>query len=228
MAANDTKSRICLAAMRLAGRDGLLTLTLEKVAEEAGLSKGGVIHHFPSKEALLAGVIAYFTDQVETHMTRLVAEDPLPVFRWARAMLRLETEAQEVLPPSEGAPPDTSPAPLALDAAAMDRMMLSVLAATVHHPELIKPVQAIGQRLRGRLTANPEEGLDQLLIWLVLDGLFLWRFVGLIENNDPLIQRILSTLKERIDALTTAHQNRTADPTPAKVTPSPKKKRTKS
>jgi AcrR family transcriptional regulator len=35
--------------------EGAGVLTMDRVAEAAGLSKGGLIYHFPTKEALLAG-----------------------------------------------------------------------------------------------------------------------------------------------------------------------------
>ncbi len=100
---------------------------------------------FSTKEALLGGVIAHFTEQVEREMTRLVAEDPNPTYRWVRAMLHMMT-------PKESPQLEEKP-----DRQTLERFMLSVLAATVHNPELVKPVHAIGQRLRGRLTSVPEE-----------------------------------------------------------------------
>ncbi|MDX1944685.1 MAG: TetR/AcrR family transcriptional regulator [Pirellulaceae bacterium] len=188
MKGTDTRARIFRAAIQLAARDGLLTLTLENVATESGLSKGGVMHHFATKEALLSGVIMHFTDQVEREMTRLVAEDPQPSFRWVRAMLRLMD--QDTSATAEGLPMKQT----------LDRFMLSVLAATVNNPELMKPVQAIGQRLRGRLTSVPEEGLEQLVMWLVMDGLFLWQFVGMLADDDPLITQVHAHLLEKINA----------------------------
>lgn len=189
MKRNETREKIYKAAMQLAARDGLLTLTLDKVAEESGLSKGGVMHHFATKEALLSGVIMHFTDQVEREMTRLVADDPNPSYRWARAMLRMMTSSD-----------DTS-TELMQSRQTMERFMLSVMAATVHNPEIVKPIQAIGQRLRGRLTSVPEEGLEQLIMWLAMDGLFLWQFVGMLSQDDPLIEQVHANLLQKLDAV---------------------------
>jgi AcrR family transcriptional regulator len=191
MKRNETKEKIFKAAMQLAARDGLLTLTLDNVAEESGLSKGGVMHHFATKEALLNGVIVHFTDQVEREMTRLVAEDPNPSYRWARAMLRMMTAGEE----------DSQE--LAQSRQMLERFMLSVMAASVHNPELVKPIQAIGQRLRGRLTSVPEEGLEQLIMWLAMDGLFLWQFVGMLGPDDPLIEQVHANLLQKLDAVST-------------------------
>jgi hypothetical protein len=97
-----------------------------------------------------------------------------------------------------------------LSSESLDRFMLSILAVAIHNPELLKPVQVIGQRLRGRLTAVPEEGLEQLMMWLVVDGLFLWRFVGLIHSNDPLPEQVMQALRDRLATLT--HQPNKASP----------------
>lgn len=60
MATTVTKDKICEAAMQLAIRDGLLAMTLDNVAKQAGISKGGVIYHFPSKDELVRGVLDYW------------------------------------------------------------------------------------------------------------------------------------------------------------------------
>lgn len=190
----ETRERVCQAAMRIADRDGLLNLTIDNVAAEAELSKGGVLHHFPNKEALLLGVITHFSELIESSMTRAVADDPNPNYRWIRAMLALEGQSEQA---SDGAGSNGGLTPESLD-----RFMLSILAVSVHHPELLKPIHAIGQRLRGRLTAVPEEGLEQLMMWLVVDGLFLWRFVGLVQPNDPLIAQVMEALAQRLAQLT--------------------------
>ena len=217
MKRNETREKIFKAAMQLAARDGLLTLTLDNVAEESGLSKGGVMHHFATKEALLSGVIMHFTDQVEREMTRLVAEDPKPTYRWARAMLRMMTAG------------DDDPSELAQSRQTMERFMLSVMAATVHNPEIVKPIQAIGQRLRGRLTSVPEEGLEQLIMWLAMDGLFLWQFVGMLSPDDPLIAQVHANLLQKLDTVTVVETTRESKVQAAKrIGQSVKKKATKS
>jgi AcrR family transcriptional regulator len=206
MKGSETRERICRAAMKLADRDGLLNLTIDNVAEEVGLSKGGVIHHFPSKDALLLAVIEYFAESIEQTTIKHVAEDPSPHFRWIRAMLHLGFQSPNHPDsiPSPHSPSPESQQDESLTPESMDRFMLSLLAVAVHNPELMKPIQSIGQRLRGRLTAIPEEGLEQLLMWLIADGLFLWRFVGLIQPNDPLLNQVAQLLHSRMSDATEA------------------------
>ena len=43
------------AAQRVVARDGAARLTLDAVAEEAGISKASVIYDYKSKQALIAG-----------------------------------------------------------------------------------------------------------------------------------------------------------------------------
>ena len=44
-------------------------LTLDAVAREAGLTKPGVVHHFPTKEKLVVGVMDRITDRWEADFT---------------------------------------------------------------------------------------------------------------------------------------------------------------
>lgn len=44
------------AATRVVQREGVTTLTYESVAAEAGMTKGGLLYHFPSREELLLGL----------------------------------------------------------------------------------------------------------------------------------------------------------------------------
>ena len=46
------------AAETVVARQGFANLTLDAVAAEAGISKGGLLHHFPSKDRLVEGLVA--------------------------------------------------------------------------------------------------------------------------------------------------------------------------
>ena len=51
--APETTARILDAVMQLILQGGLPAVTLSAVCRKAGLSKGGLMHHFPTKEALV-------------------------------------------------------------------------------------------------------------------------------------------------------------------------------
>ena len=46
--------------------------------------------------------------------------------------------------------------------------------------------------------SDPNDGMEQILVWLAIDGLFLWQFLGLIESNDLMIAQVGATLRARI------------------------------
>ncbi|MEM9465505.1 MAG: TetR/AcrR family transcriptional regulator [Actinomycetota bacterium] len=52
-----TRAKLLDAAAVVVRREGVAAMTLARVADEAGVSKGGLLHHFGSKEELLAGLL---------------------------------------------------------------------------------------------------------------------------------------------------------------------------
>ena len=190
MANHQTRDKICEAAIQTATRDGILAMTIDNVAKEAGISKGGVMYHFPSKDELVKGMLEYFGNQLEQMVLQRIADDPQPRFRWARSILSC-TFADPQRDQNQQGP---------FTPEAVDRFMLTALAAAVSSPNLIEPLRQVGLRLSRRLLNDPEDGLEQLLIWLVLDGLFLWQFVGLIDRNEPLYAQIGEALRAKVQA----------------------------
>jgi AcrR family transcriptional regulator len=60
MARPSSRQLILDAAEEIVSESGASRLTLEAAAERAGLSKGGLLYHFPTKEALLSAMIERF------------------------------------------------------------------------------------------------------------------------------------------------------------------------
>ena len=56
------------AAIAVIRRDGAQALTLDAVAAEAGVSKGGVLYHFATKRALIDGLIERWLDDFEAQL----------------------------------------------------------------------------------------------------------------------------------------------------------------
>ncbi|WP_010584816.1 TetR/AcrR family transcriptional regulator [Schlesneria paludicola] len=191
MTNGNTVERICQAAIRTGTRDGLLAMTIDNVAKEAGVSKGGVMYHFPTKESLMTATLTYYSDLAEQMLMRRISCDPQPRMRWARAML-------ECVFPDPNAPERAFEGDEEMHPEIIPRFMLAVLAAAVNNPGLIEPLRKLGTRLRERLMNDPEDGLDQLMVWLAVDGLFLWQFVGMIDQSDPVYRQIGESLRARV------------------------------
>jgi AcrR family transcriptional regulator len=54
------------AAARVAREHGVLGLSVDRIVELAGVSKGGFFYHFPSKEALLESVVTSELDRFDS------------------------------------------------------------------------------------------------------------------------------------------------------------------
>jgi AcrR family transcriptional regulator len=59
------RARVLDAAERLVLETGAGHLTLDAVAKYAGVSKGGLLYHFPTKDSLLEAMLARFLSDVE-------------------------------------------------------------------------------------------------------------------------------------------------------------------
>ncbi len=56
-AARNTRSQLLDAAEAVVAAEGVRALTLDAVAARSGISKGGLLYHFRSKEDLAAAMI---------------------------------------------------------------------------------------------------------------------------------------------------------------------------
>ncbi|HET7758005.1 MAG TPA: TetR/AcrR family transcriptional regulator [Steroidobacteraceae bacterium] len=67
------RERLLDAAERVVVEAGATHLTLDAVAKSAGISKGGLLYHFPSKESLLEGMLARHFHQVDAQVAARLA-----------------------------------------------------------------------------------------------------------------------------------------------------------
>lgn len=182
-----SREEILEAALRVAARDGLLAMTLDNVAREAGVSKGGLIYHFASKDDLIRDMIEHFARKADQALTQRVADDPNPKGRWLRALVDLVF--------SESAPEDGPP----LDRNQRDKFFGAMLAAVAVKPELLKPIiEMRRQKMRERIQGEEENPIDALLLWLAIDGLFLWRLFGMIDPDEPLHGKLVEAIRSRV------------------------------
>jgi AcrR family transcriptional regulator len=83
-----TRARLIEAAMRSIRTEGVTGLTLDGVAKGAGVSKGGLLHHFPSKEALIEAILRGLFADFEAQVRRYYEEEVPAPGRWLRAYVR--------------------------------------------------------------------------------------------------------------------------------------------
>ena len=182
--AMETKERILNAAEDVVLRDGVARLTLESAAAEAQLSKGGVLYHFPTRDALVGGMIRRMIDGFNEDL-RLAGGgdegDGLEPGSATRAYLRATFH------PAPGPARERE-----------DRLGAALIAAVAAQPTLLQPLQEEFERWQGELE---HDGLDRdvaTLVRLAADGLWLADLFGFAPPTPE--QRV--RLEAALEALT--------------------------
>jgi len=155
---------------------GYSALTLDAVASAAGVSKGGLLYHFASKEALVAGLLEELLSGFETDQAAAHAADPTAPGAWTRAYLK-----------ASAAPPQDESAELA---------SVALLAAAGHDPSLLAPLQNRYRDWVERLDDDGLPGVDAHVVRLAADGLWAVDLFDLAPPDPALRARILARLGE--------------------------------
>ena len=174
-----TKQRILEAAERVVLRDGVGHLTLEAAAAESGLSKGGVLYHFPSRDALVAAmvtrIIELFEADIASHLpTPGTPEAGLPG-AFARAYIQ-----STVAPAVDGD----------------ERLGAALLAAAAAEPALLVPLQEAADGWQARMV---DDGLDPshaTVIRMACDGLWMCDLFQLAAPQGDLRATVATSLEQ--------------------------------
>jgi len=83
------------AASLIAARDGIASLSLNAVARQAGVSKGGLLHHFHGKQELIHALFSRLLARMEKKIMALMKADPNRNGRFSRAYLMYIAELGE-------------------------------------------------------------------------------------------------------------------------------------
>ncbi|GAB2883721.1 TetR/AcrR family transcriptional regulator [Microbulbifer echini] len=165
------KSAIVRAAEEVVREKGARKLTLDAVAAQCGLSKGGLIHHFRTKQSLLKAML-------ESAIAREDAGAAACATAGGNLVVSRLSSIFELMEDDEGLP-------------------RSLIAAVAEDPALLEPVKVKEAQLRNEISSSyndPE--LAQLLI-LAAQGMFFGRVLGVMEQGDPMLDR----LRERLFTL---------------------------
>lgn len=135
------------AALELVGELGANHVSLDAVAERAGVSKGGLLYNFPTKADLLKALVALHL--VEADVRRADAEVRLSGARNRTACAHLDAVGLELC--KEKAPS-------------------GFLAAVAENPDLLAPVRAHNAALVERLRTGDDPVLG-LIAFLAVEGL---------------------------------------------------------
>jgi AcrR family transcriptional regulator len=170
-AAGETRDKLLDAAARLLLRDPS-KLTLDAVAEEAGVSKGGLLYHFSTKEKLLDAVVdrweASFEEEIEA-----VAEDAPG--GWTRAYVDVTAKDFED--------------------AHIREIDSGIIAALALQPERLELVRARYDAKQERIEADGIDPVVATIVRLATDGLWFAELLRLGPPRGPLREQVLERLR---------------------------------
>jgi AcrR family transcriptional regulator len=86
-----TRTQLMEAAAQIVTERGVDNLTLDLVAQRAGISKGGLIHHFPTRQTLLEGLFQSLLAVFQKSIEDFISIDENPRGRFTRAYIKSTT-----------------------------------------------------------------------------------------------------------------------------------------
>lgn len=177
------RTRILDAVERIVLHKGVAGLTLEAAAREAGVSKGGLLYHFASKEALLAGLMQRLADFITHEYEAGLARQPPGPGRVARAQIAWAFGESDCTPGDEF----------------HDRAAAVFLAAFHHDPALLDPMRAVIARIKAELLADGTPHGAAMAVMTATDGLFMAHLFGLYRPTEADIAALRATLDTLVE-----------------------------
>ncbi len=173
-----TRERILNSAEARLLAQGPAGLVLDAIAADAGVSKGGLLYHFASKEALVSGLCDRMLERFDRQLEDLLAADPEAPGAWARAYL-----ASTVT--DEGKPADNSA-----------QLMAGILATLGRDSAHLDAVRERFARWHARLESDGIDPAVATVVRLAADGLWLSALLGLPGLDPERGRRALGALRE--------------------------------
>ncbi len=93
--AEETRRAVIAAASRLIASRGRV-VSLDAIAEAAGVSKGGLIYHFPSKDDLFAAIVRFYADAFRDRVMDRAAASTTERGRLTRAYVEVALDPREL------------------------------------------------------------------------------------------------------------------------------------
>jgi len=167
------RDRLLDAAEAVVAREGVSHLTLEAVANEAGVSKGGLLYHFPAKSALITAVVERLGNRCESRQAETVAADPQRAGAFARAYVTVRTH-----------PADPQ----------RESIHTAVLAAIGTDPEYLDPLRRRIAEWQQRLESDGIDPVTATIVRLAIDGLAVGRLLKVPMPEGEMRERVIEKL----------------------------------
>ncbi|NMG09054.1 TetR family transcriptional regulator [Brasilonema sp. UFV-L1] len=169
-----TREALVRAASQVVINKGVEALTLDAVAQQAGVSKGGLLYHFPNKDALIGGMVEQLIQDFEAVLQTEFDQDDAPGTpgQWVRAYIRATLRF--------------SKQSLALIA------RLSSIAT--NSPNVLEIAKVYDQQWRQRLETSGIDPTKAIIIQLASDGLWFSQVFQFGTLDEPRLTQVVETL----------------------------------
>ena len=167
----DTRARLLDAAVAVVRRDGAGALTLDAVAAEAGVSKGGLLYHFKTKRDLLDAMLEGWLEEFAAEIA--AAEE-------GRGFAHGYVKASD----------------MGSWAAAARATEFGLLAAMVDEPGALEGVRERYAAWQNQLAAQAADPVDATVARLAADGLWLNDLLGLAPPTGELREQVMARMLE--------------------------------
>lgn len=171
-----TRQRLIDVAIGLLRTRGPNSFTLDLVAKESGVSKGGLLHHFPSKNALIEEVLHYLIHDFDARACALYEAQPAQSGGWLRAYILATFDDSNL---------DTA---LPIEVAAM------LFTALSEQTVLQKLIQEDAQHWHERLTSDGVTPARAMLIRHAADAYWMDRMFAPLSYDDELRKAFIAEL----------------------------------
>jgi AcrR family transcriptional regulator len=167
----NAREAILDAAEAVVLKAGAAHLRLDAVADKAGVSKGGLLYHFPSKEALLEAMITRLLRRFEEELQQTAATLPEGPSRALKAYVAAGLKEDEIL----------------------QRVRAALLAAAANEPKLLAPMRDYYRQWFAGLAASrhPERAS---IVSLATEGLWVLELLGLSPLSPAQRERVVAEL----------------------------------
>jgi AcrR family transcriptional regulator len=172
-----TRDKIIDAAMSIVRNQGVAKLTLDEAAKCAGLSKGGVLYHFKTKDDLIRGVVEHLINQCDTLQQSYYDREPEGPYRWVRAVVRTGFDPH---------------------GPASDKLASALLASIAVNPELVTPLQAHYDKWIARINADSPNPLLAGLICMAMDGHYFEKILGLKLCDENQCEQMMNFMLDQL------------------------------
>ncbi|MEW9698181.1 TetR/AcrR family transcriptional regulator [Paenibacillus sp. SI8] len=178
MRSNSKRKELIAAASFIVEHDGMEKFTLEAVAKKAGVSKGGLLHHFKNKESLIKSMVDEYSDSFLNDVRKRVSETPESIGKWHRAYLDSTVRDTETV----------------------NRLVTAYVASLYTDPIFLDKLRNDYQELHNEMEKDGLDAVDSTIIRLAIEGLWYSEIYNVGKLEEKIKRNVVARITKMIDS----------------------------